>query len=61
MEQEILQEIVIENTGSGGGQFVMTPYKNGYALKRYRGTGEQIIVPPFIEQNPVTAIEKRHF
>ncbi len=61
MEQEILQEIVIENTGSGGGQFVMTPYKNGYALKRYRGTGEQIIVPPFIEQNPVTAIEKKAF
>lgn len=61
MEQGILQEIVIENTGSGGGQFVMVPYKNGYALKRYRGTGEQLIVPSFIEQKPVTAIEKKAF
>ncbi|MDE6365903.1 MAG: leucine-rich repeat domain-containing protein [Lachnospiraceae bacterium] len=61
MEREIIKELIIENTGSGGGQIVIVPYKNGYALKRYRGTGEQIIVPSFIDQKPVTAIERKAF
>ncbi len=61
MEQEIIQEIIIENKGSGGGQFVVVPYKSGYALKRYRGTGEQIMVPSCIGQKPVTAVERKAF
>ena len=59
MEQEIIQEIIIENTG--GGQFAVVPYKSGYALKRYRGTGEQIMVPSCIGQKPVTAVERKAF
>ena len=37
------------------------PYKSGYALKRYRGAGEQIMVPSCIGPKPVTAVERKAF
>lgn len=55
------QEMVIENLGGDGGQFAVIPHKNGYAIKRYRGIGETIVVPSEIDGKPVTAIERKAF
>lgn len=53
------QETIIENTG--GGQFAVVSNKDGYSIKRYRGIGEKIIVPPEIEGRPVTAVARKAF
>ena len=55
------EEKIIENIGSGGGQFVVVPYKKGYTIKRYRGIGENIVVPLQIDEKPVTVIERKAF
>lgn len=52
-------EKIIENTD--GGQIVLVPYKKGYAVRRYRGVGEQVCIPSLIDQKPVTAIERKAF
>lgn len=54
-------EKIIENMGSGGGQITVVLYKKGYAVKRYRGAGEQVLIPSMIDQKPVTAIERKAF
>ena len=53
----IENEKIIENMGSGGGQITVVLYKKGYAVKRYCGAGEQVLIPSMIDQKPVTAIE----
>lgn len=53
------QEKIIENVG--GGQFAAVLYKDGYFIKRYRGIGEQIVVPSDIEGKPVIAIGRKAF
>ena len=50
-------EKIIENMGSGGGQITVVLYKKGYAVKRYCGAGEQVLIP----SKPVTAIERKAF
>ena len=52
-------EKIIENTD--GGQIVLVPYKKGYAVRRYRGVGQQVCIPSLIDQKPVTAIERKAF
>ena len=52
-------EKIIENTD--GGQIVLVPYKKGYAVRRYRGVGQQVCIPALIDQKPVTAIERKAF
>lgn len=54
-------EMVIENTGTGGGQFTYIPYKQGVSIKKYSGEGKQIIIPVEIEGKPVIAIERKAF
>ena len=54
-------EKIIENMGSGGGQITVVLYKKGYAVKRYCGAGEQVLIPYMIDQKPVTAIERKAF
>ena len=54
-------EKIIENMGSGGGQITVVLYKKGYAVKRYCGAGEQVLIPSMIDQKPVTAIERKAF
>ena len=58
--EHLTTDQTVENT-EGGGQLVYVPYKNGIAIKRYRGIAAKVEVPPFIEQKPVTAIEKKAF
>lgn len=55
------QEKMVENSGGDGGQFVVIPYKKGYAIKRYRGIGEKLVVPAEVEDRPVIAIERKAF
>ncbi len=55
------EEILIENTADGGGQIAVTPYKKGYAVKRYRGVAEQVDVPAWIKEKPVIAVERKAF
>ncbi len=55
------QEKMIENAGGDGGQFAVIPYKKGYAVKRYRGVGERIVVPSKIDGKPVIMIERKAF
>ncbi len=50
----------VENT-EGGGQLAYVPYKNGIAIKRYRGIAAKVKVPDTIDEKPVTAVEKKAF
>lgn len=50
----------IENP-KGGGKLAYVPYKNGIAIKRYRGIATTVEIPAFIEEKPVIAIEKKAF
>ena len=54
-----MEEAVINN--AGGGQFAYKSYKKGYLIKRYRGIGERIQVPSYIDEKPVISIEKKAF
>lgn len=54
------QEKVIENT-DGGGQLVYEPYREGFALKRYRGIADRVYIPPEIDGKPVIAVGKKAF
>lgn len=56
-----MEEKMIENTGGDGGQFVYVPYKKGISIKRYRGIGEKLVIPPEIDKKPVIAIERKAF
>ena len=49
----------IENTE--GGQLAYAPYKNGIAIKRYRGIAAKIKIPEYIDGKPVIAIERKAF
>ncbi|MDE6220680.1 MAG: leucine-rich repeat domain-containing protein [Lachnospiraceae bacterium] len=55
------QEKRIENIGGDGGQLVYAPYKKGICIKRYRGIGEKVVIPPEIDKKPVIAIERKAF
>lgn len=55
------QEKMIENTGGDGGQFEVIPYKKGYAVRRYRGIGENIVVPQEIDGKTVMSIGRKAF
>lgn len=55
------QEKMIENIGGDGGQFAVIPYKKGYAIKRYRGIGEKLVIPREVDGRPVTAVERKAF
>ena len=58
--QRLTTDQTVENT-EGGGQLVYVPYKNGIAIKRYRGIAAKVEVPGIIDQKPVIAIEKKAF
>ncbi len=45
----------------GGGQIAYAPYKNGIVIKRYRGIAAAVEIPPYIDEKPVIAIEKKAF
>ncbi|GFI22851.1 hypothetical protein IMSAGC011_01627 [Lachnospiraceae bacterium] len=61
MNEERKTNQTIENTGDGGGQLVFLPYKNGYVLKQYRGTGTAVVIPPQIEDRKVLSVERKAF
>ena len=50
----------IENT-IGGGQLEYAAYKGGVSIRRYRGTGEKLNIPAYIDEKPVIAIERKAF
>lgn len=56
-----MEEMVYENAGTGGGQFVYEPYKQGVSIAKYRGTGSQALIPGEIEGKPVIAVDKKAF
>ena len=56
-----MEEKQIENTGAGGGQFVYETYKKGICIRKYRGVGENAVIPPVIDEKPVIAIERKAF
>lgn len=56
-----MEEKLVENIGGDGGQFAVISCRNGYAIKRYRGIGENIVIPPEIDGKPVTAVERKAF
>lgn len=43
------------------GTLAYIPYKDGIAIKRYRGIGTKVVVPEQIEGRPVISIEKKTF
>lgn len=54
-------ELVTENPGVGGGQFVYVCGKEGVSIRRYRGTGTVAAVPAQIGGAPVVCIERKAF
>ncbi len=44
-----------------GDQFVYMPYREGIAIKKYRGSHKRVQIPEQIAQRPVIALEKKAF